>query len=75
MAGFIKTMQSSAGRLLRIVIGAALVALGAVAFQAPISYIVMFIGLVPLAAGLMGICLVGPLFGYTLTGNRRLHHA
>lgn len=75
MAELIGFMQSSAGRLIRIIVGLALIALGAVALQPPASYVVMAIGLVPFTAGLVGVCFIGPLVGYTLMGNRRAHHA
>lgn len=73
MDKFIGFMQSNDGRVVRVALGIVLLVFGAVALQPPVGYIVMFVGLVPLAAGLMGICLVGPLFGYTLTGDRRVH--
>lgn len=75
MAKFIGFMQSSEGRVVRIGLGVVLIALGAFAIQPPAGYVVMLVGLVPLAAGLIGVCFIGPLFGYTLSGDHRMHHA
>lgn len=75
MDKFIGFLQSNDGRVVRLMLGIVMIVFGAVAIEPPVSYVVMFVGLVPLAAGLMGICLVGPLFGYTLTGDRRVHRA
>lgn len=69
-------MQSNDGRLLRVVLGIVIIVVGAVAIQPPLGYIVMLVGLLPLTAGLIGVCMVGLLFGYTLAGDRRMrqHH-
>lgn len=75
MDKFIGFLQSNDGRVVRLMLGIVMIVFGAVAIEPPVSYVVMFVGLVPLAAGLMGICLVGPLFGYALTGERRVRHA
>jgi Protein of unknown function (DUF2892) len=71
MGSFISFIQSLAGRLLRIVVGIALIALGFLVIHNVWGIVVAVIGLVPLIAGLAGICLFAPLFGYTLTGQRK----
>jgi hypothetical protein len=38
------------------------------------GYVVAAIGLIPLFAGTVGICLLAPLFGYTLAGEPRRAH-
>ncbi len=73
MGSFVHFMQSAAGRLLRIVAGIALIALGLVVIQGTGGTIVAVVGVVPLVAGLAGVCLIGALFGYTLTGQPRGH--
>jgi hypothetical protein len=74
MNGFVSFMQSWVGRLLRIVAGFALIAIGLVVVQGAWGYVVMTIGLIPLFTGSAGICLLAPLFGYTLTGAPRGAH-
>lgn len=71
MNGFVGFMQSAAGRLLRIVVGIALIALGVFAVGGAWGVVLAVVGAVPLIAGVVGICLFAPLFGYTLTGERR----
>ena len=75
MNGFVGFMQSWVGRLLRIVAGFALIAIGLVVVQGAWGYVVAAIGLIPLFAGSAGICLLAPLFGYTLAGEPRRGHA
>jgi Protein of unknown function (DUF2892) len=74
MNGFVGFMQSWIGRLLRVVAGLALIAVGLFVMQGPWGYVVATIGLIPLFAGVVGICLLAPLFGYTLAGKPRLAH-
>jgi hypothetical protein len=75
MGAFVHFMQGAAGRLLRIVAGLALIGVGWFVVQGTGGIVLAVVGLVPLVAGLVGICLVGPLFGYTLSGQpiRRPH--
>ncbi|HEY7094925.1 MAG TPA: DUF2892 domain-containing protein [Ktedonobacterales bacterium] len=75
MTGFVGFMQSWIGRLLRVVAGLALIAVGLFVMQGAWGYVVAAIGLVPLFAGVVGICLLAPLFGYTLAGEPRKVHA
>lgn len=68
-------MQSAAGRLLRIVAGLALVAVGVFVVQGAWGFVLAVVGLVPLIAGIVGMCLLAPLFGLTLRGEPRARHA
>jgi Inner membrane protein YgaP-like, transmembrane domain len=68
---FVDFMQSPLGRILRIVLGLALIGLGLFAFGGLPGVIVAIIGLVPLFAGAFGVCLVGPLFGTDFHGYIR----
>ncbi len=74
MNGVVGFLQSWVGRLLRIVAGFALMAIGLVAVQGVWGYVIAAIGLIPLFAGAAGICLLAPLFGYTLAGEPRRAH-
>ncbi|MCS7296097.1 MAG: DUF2892 domain-containing protein [Dehalococcoidia bacterium] len=66
---FVRFMASGAGRLLRIVIGVALILLGVFVLPAPWSWIVEAIGVIPIAAGIFDFCLLGPLFGVGFWGR------
>ncbi|GAC1645450.1 MAG: hypothetical protein NVS4B8_16920 [Herpetosiphon sp.] len=66
--GFIHFMASGTGRLARIIAGGVLILGGWLLVQGPARYLIVAIGLVPLAAGLFDICLMAPLFGCPLSG-------
>lgn len=68
---FVGFMRGNAGRGLRIVAGVALIAVGLLAVQGAAGVILAVVGLVPLAAGVFNFCLLGPLMGMDLKGNRR----
>jgi hypothetical protein len=67
--GFAKFMASTAGRLLRIVVGIALILVGFFMLNGMAAYVVAVIGVVPLVAGLMDFCIFAPLFGAPLAGK------
>lgn len=66
---FVDFMRSIAGRLLRIVAGAMIIYLALTQMDAPWSYVVAAVGVVPILAGLMNVCLLGPLFRVDLWGR------
>ncbi len=61
---FVRFMESTAGRVTRCAAGLVLVGLGA--WLGGPWWALAGVGLVPLAAGLFGVCLVAPLFGAPL---------
>jgi hypothetical protein len=67
---FVTFMTSTAGRTIRIIAGAAIIAAG-IATGATAGIIIAVIGMVPLAAGLANVCLFAPLFGAELMGRKR----
>jgi hypothetical protein len=72
MDAIIQLMQSVTGRVIRIIIGLILLALGLLVMQGGLwGIIVAIIGLIPIVAALSGVIFVAPLFGYTLTGHKR----
>ena len=71
MDTFIAFMQSLYGRALRIILGIVLVALGVFWLQDFWAAVLIIVGIVPLVAGLTGVFFIGPLFGYTLTGEKQ----
>ncbi len=63
-------LGSEAGRIIRGLAGLILIALGIWGVQGTWQWILIIIGLVPLAAGLFDFCLFAPLFGLPLIGER-----
>ena len=70
MNSFASFMGSAAGRVIRIVAGAALIAWGLMGIGGTNGYIVAGIGLVPIFTGLMNICLIAPFIGSPLSGAK-----
>lgn len=67
--GFVHFMRSIAGRLLRIIAGAIIIYLALALLEPPWSYVMAAVGVVPILAGLMNFCLLGPLFRVDLWGG------
>ena len=65
--GFAKFMSSGLGRGVRIVAGLVLIVLG-LASGGTGGLIVAVVGVVPLLAGVLDVCLFAPLFGGPLKG-------
>ena len=70
MNPFVKFMASPAGRIVRIVAGIVLIALGLLVIHGVGGIIVAVVGLVPLVAGLFDFCVFAPLFGAPLSGPK-----
>lgn len=66
---FVKFMASGIGRVIRIVAGIALIALGLLVVQNTTGIILAVVGLVPLLAGSLDFCVFAPLFGASLSGK------
>jgi hypothetical protein len=62
MAGLIDFMQGTAGRILRVVLGLALIYVGLTIVGGTIGIVVAVIGLLPIAMGVWGPCLHGFVF-------------
>lgn len=67
--GFARFMSSTAGRLIRILAGAALILLGLVSVGGTAGILLAVVGLVPLFGGLFNFCLFAPIFGGPLLGK------
>ncbi len=65
---FVQFMTSVQGRLVRVLLGIAIISLGMFVVQGIPGYIMAVVGLVPIAGGLFDFCLVGALMGYPLSG-------
>jgi hypothetical protein len=70
MNPFIKFMASTAGRIVRILAGIALIAWGLLGLGGTTGVIVAVIGALPLVAGLFDFCVFAPLFGAPLSGPK-----
>ena len=67
---FAKFINSPAGRLARLVAGAALIAWGYTQRDTGGGPVFMAVGLVPLAAGAFNLCLISALLGGPISGAR-----
>jgi len=67
-SAFAQFMVTSAGRALRVVVGVALIVWGYTQMSTTAGIVLMVIGLVPLIAGALDLCLLGPLLGGPLRG-------
>ncbi len=65
---FAKLMSSGLGRGLRIVAGLALIVIGLFSVGGTSGIILAIVGVVPLLAGILDVCLFAPLFGGPLKG-------
>jgi hypothetical protein len=61
--GFARFMSSTLGRLLRIIAGIALIAIGLWAVGGTWGIVLIIVGLIPLVAGIFNFCVFAPLFG------------
>jgi hypothetical protein len=68
-------MASTAGRLLRIVAGVALIAWGWSTHETTTAVSIMLLGFVPLLAGVFNVCLIAPIIGAPFAGKDALRIA
>ncbi len=68
--GFARFINSPPGRLARLVVGLGLIVWGFVAPGSGTGYILIAIGLVPLLAGAMDLCLISALLGGSIKGEQ-----
>jgi hypothetical protein len=67
-SGFAQFMSSPAGRILRVVAGAGMIA-GGIAADSDLGTGIAIAGAVPLLAGAFDFCVLSPLFGGPLSGK------
>ncbi len=69
---FATFMSSAAGRMLRIIVGLALIGWGVflivTASNLTVGIILVIVGLLPFIAGLVDVCVFAPLFGAPFSG-------
>ena len=68
MKGFFRFIAGPAGRAVRIVAGLVLIAVGLGLIHGVGGWILVIVGLVPLAAGVFDRCVFAPLFGLPFLG-------
>jgi sorbitol-specific phosphotransferase system component IIBC len=70
MKAFFRFIASTTGRIVRILAGLILIAIGILWVRGIGGWILVIVGLVPLAAGLFDWCVFAPLFGLPFVGPR-----
>ncbi len=70
MNSFVTFMDSAAGRIVRLLAGVALIAIGLFVLRGTAGIIVAIVGALPLLAGAFDFCAFAPLFGAPLSGAR-----
>ena len=60
---FARFMASAAGRTVRIVAGLALITIGLTRVPGVLGWVLAAVGLAPLIAGTLNVCLIAPLIG------------
>ena len=66
---FAQVMNAPIGRALRVVAGLGLMGVGPLAIGGTAGFIVAAIGLIPIAAGTLDLCLIGPVLGASPAGR------
>lgn len=72
---FARFMSEPVGRVLRIALGIALIAVGIGAVGGVTGVVIAVVGAGPILAGAFNFCLVGPLVGGYFSGERNLREA
>jgi len=68
-SGFARFINSTAGRVIRIIAGLAIIGVG-YSMGGTLGTVLMVVGLVPLAAGIFNLCLISALLGGPISGSR-----
>jgi len=70
MNAVFRFLANSTGRVVRIVAGLVLIALGIFWVHGTGGWILAIVGLVPFLAGVMDKCVFAPLFGFPFDGSQ-----
>lgn len=68
---FAEFMATPLGRGLRVVFGGLLIYVGLNVVHGVAGTVVALLGIVPIATGLLNLCILGPLLGAPLRGSSR----
>ena len=66
---FARFMTSTLGRAIRIIAGLALIVVGLLAVHGLAGALIVVVGIVPLIAGILNVCVFAPLFGGPFNGR------
>jgi DUF2892 family protein len=66
---FVEWMATPLGRGLRVVFGGVLIYVGLNVVQGVAGTVVALLGIVPIATGLLNLCLIAPLLGASMKGS------
>jgi hypothetical protein len=69
-SGFAKFINSPAGRIARVIVGMVLIIWGFTQLGTGMGIVLIIIGLVPLAAGSLDLCLISALLGGPISGKK-----
>jgi hypothetical protein len=70
MNGFVNFMASTTGRIVRVIAGAAIIAVGLLGVGSTTGILIAVVGFIPLLAGLLDFCIFAPLFGRPFSGAK-----
>lgn len=70
MKAFLDFIASTTGRIIRVALGLALIAIGFFVVEGTGGWVVAIVGLAPLLAGIFDFCIFAPLFGLPFVGPR-----
>lgn len=68
-SGFAQFMSTPAGRVVRVVVGLALIAWGFAERGSATGIVLMIVGLIPLTAGAFDLCYISVLLGGPIAGR------
>jgi hypothetical protein len=63
-------LASTTGRIVRVVVGAVLIAYGLLMLGGTAGIILAVVGAVPFLAGILDVCVFAPLFGNPFSGSK-----
>jgi hypothetical protein len=69
-SGFAKYVNTTSGRIVRIIAGLAILGWGYVQLPGATGIVLIIVGLVPFTAGIFNLCLISALLGGTIKGKR-----
>lgn len=69
-SGFARFINTLAGRIIRLIAGAVLIVWGYTQLDQTLGIVLIVVGLIPLLAGALDLCLISALLGGPLSGKK-----
>jgi hypothetical protein len=69
-SGFARFINTLAGRIIRLIAGAALIVWGYTQLDQTLGIVLIVVGLIPLIAGALDLCVISALLGGPLSGKK-----